>query len=43
MGENMTPEKKSLLLPIEKKNKTTKDITKPTTPPNLLGIERRIA
>jgi hypothetical protein len=43
IGENIIPENKRLELLIENKNKTKTAKRRPTTPPNLLGIERRIA
>ena len=42
-GENIHPLKKWFDLEIENKNKNITDNTKPITPPNLFGIERRIA
>ena len=42
-GENIHPLKKWLDLEIEKRNKNMTERTNPTTPPSLLGIERKIA
>ena len=43
IGENWNPLKKWFFLLIPKRNKTKKALAIRTTPPNLLGIERRIA
>jgi len=43
IGEKLKPEKRNFLPPKEKRNKKATAATKPTTPPNLLGIERKIA
>jgi hypothetical protein len=42
-GEKLNPLKRSFLLEILKKKRETTDKAKASTPPNLLGIERRIA
>lgn len=42
-GENIEPLNKWLEEEIEKINKKAIERTKPTTPPNLLGIQRKIA
>jgi hypothetical protein len=39
----LKPENKNFLDPMENKNKNITAATKPKTPPNLLGIERKIA
>jgi len=42
-GEKLNPLKRSFLLEILKKKRETTDRTSASTPPNLLGIERRMA
>ncbi len=42
-GENIIPLNKSLEEETVKRKRNNTDRSKPTTPPNLLGIERRIA
>lgn len=43
IGEKLTPLKTSLDVEIENKKRKATASTKPTTPPSLLGMERRIA
>jgi len=42
-GEKLNPLKRSFLLEILKKKRETTDRTRASTPPSLLGIERRMA
>jgi hypothetical protein len=42
-GEKLNPENKRVFELIVNKNNTITAATRPITPPNLLGIERRIA